>query len=208
MRGRGRGSSRGYSGRRQSTKVCSYRGKSGHLVDTCYKKHGYPPTSDYKTKSGVVNHMSAEDGADETCNIASQKQVSADNWLAFTPEQHRALLALLQQSVSQFAPAHTTNQITLVPNPTNSFHQGIVLTGTNTLPKSWILDIRATYHVCNSISEFQFITKIKPVLIKLPNGTHITTNMSGTIAFSIDLTNVLYIPTFSFNLISVSKLNT
>ena len=23
--------------------MCSFCGKSGHLVDTCYKKHGYPP---------------------------------------------------------------------------------------------------------------------------------------------------------------------
>ena len=60
------------------------------------QKNGYPPTNDCKTRSGTINHMLAEDDVDETCSIASQKQVSEDNCLAFTPEQHKALLALLQ----------------------------------------------------------------------------------------------------------------
>ena len=38
VKGRGRGSGGGYNGRGQSTKVRTYCGKSGHLVDTCYKR--------------------------------------------------------------------------------------------------------------------------------------------------------------------------
>jgi len=26
-----------------SSKVCSFSGKTGHVIDTCYRKHGFPP---------------------------------------------------------------------------------------------------------------------------------------------------------------------
>lgn len=39
---RGGKNSRG-KGRGKGNKVCSYRDKTGHTIDTCYKKHGYPP---------------------------------------------------------------------------------------------------------------------------------------------------------------------
>ena len=43
-RGRGRGGhTSGGKGRGRSTKICTYCNKSSHMVDTCYKKHGYPP---------------------------------------------------------------------------------------------------------------------------------------------------------------------
>ena len=39
--GRGRGAPAG--GRGQSNKVCTYCGRTGHTIDVCYAKHGYPP---------------------------------------------------------------------------------------------------------------------------------------------------------------------
>lgn len=73
---------------------------------------------------------------------------------------------------------------------------------------SWILDTGATDHVCHSRRKFQYMRKIKPVLVKLPDGSHMTAQMAGTILFSAQLFlhDVLYIPSFTFNLISMSKL--
>jgi len=40
--GRGRGN--GFQGRGRGTlRVCSFCNKTNHTVETCYKKHGYPP---------------------------------------------------------------------------------------------------------------------------------------------------------------------
>jgi hypothetical protein len=46
------------------------------------------------------------------------------------------------------------------------------------------------------------------MIIKLPNGDHVTTKFSGTIVFStwLSITGVLYVPIFNVNLISVSLL--
>lgn len=32
-------------GRGYNLKLCTYCGKTGHTVETCYKKHGFPPAS-------------------------------------------------------------------------------------------------------------------------------------------------------------------
>ena len=75
-RGRGRTSGRSQPSRRSSTGrgqnnksfVCSHCGRTGHLVDTCYRKHGFPPHFKFK---GNVNNIIVDDEIDETGSIAS-----------------------------------------------------------------------------------------------------------------------------------------
>ena len=43
--GRGRGATNGGGGHGTSNKVCTYCGQTGHMVEICYAKHGYPPGS-------------------------------------------------------------------------------------------------------------------------------------------------------------------
>jgi len=122
--------------------------------------------------------------------------------LVFTPEQHKALIALLQGSSS--SSSHSVNHLTTqIPGT------GILCTLPN-IPKieSFILDSGATDHVCFSQHFFQCLKKINPVHIKLPNGSLVTTSLAGTIVFNQNfyLNDVLYLPQFSFNLISVHKL--
>jgi len=72
----------------------------------------------------------------------------------------------------------------------------------------WILDIGAADHVCVSLSNFFSYKTIKPIPINLPDGYHVLANYSSTIVFNqiCYLSNVLYVPNFAINLISVSKL--
>jgi len=39
---------RGSYGRDYTPKICSHCGKTGHTIDTCYKKHGFPPHFKFK----------------------------------------------------------------------------------------------------------------------------------------------------------------
>ena len=41
--GRGRGGTLGGGGRGSSSKLCTFCGRTGHTIDVCYGKHGYPP---------------------------------------------------------------------------------------------------------------------------------------------------------------------
>lgn len=73
---------------------------------------------------------------------------------------------------------------------------------------NFILNTVATNHVCYSQNFFTCLKRIYPITVKLPNGSLVTTEFAGTILFYsyFMLTHVLYIPKFSFYLISVTKL--
>jgi len=64
------------------------------MVDTCYKKHGYPP---HLHRGGVINQYFMDDQEiEDDLQSLRQKEVSADaSSVAFTPKQHQARLSLL-----------------------------------------------------------------------------------------------------------------
>ena len=76
------------------------------------------------------------------------------------------------------------------------------------LDPPWIIDSGATDHITSSFAWFQTYSKTKPIHVSLPNGCSVTTFYSGVVKFSPTLVihNVLYVPNFNFNLISISKL--
>lgn len=95
--------------------VCSHCGKTGHTVDVCYKKHGFPPN--YKRNAAINNCVQSDDDEEQydTASMFSHRTASASesSSLGFTPAQHKALLALLQQPDKQ--ELHSANQITSMP---------------------------------------------------------------------------------------------
>jgi hypothetical protein len=72
----------------------------------------------------------------------------------------------------------------------------------------WIIDTKATDHMISSVSLFTSITAIVSHQVKLPNGHFVEVTHIGTVKLSehLVLTNVLCMPSFSFNLISTSQL--
>ena len=72
----------------------------------------------------------------------------------------------------------------------------------------WIIDSGATDHITSSLNWFQAYFKIKPINVNLPNGSSVTAQYSGIVQISPNfvLHNVLFVPNFNFNLISISKL--
>lgn len=72
-----------------------------------------------------------------------------------------------------------------------------VVNTSHILSTNWILDSGATNHMVHSLNFFTSITSIVQISIRLPN---------GDMAKVTHIENVLFIPTFSFNLVSISKL--
>ncbi|XP_057751396.1 uncharacterized protein LOC130969610 [Arachis stenosperma] len=104
---RGRGhSSRGRDGRggRGPLKLCSFCHKTGHLVDTCYKKYGPPlhmrqpqKAFNYATTSpGVKIDKSSE----ALLQLSTQKRECKTSTFSLSQEQKDTLIALIQQDNS------------------------------------------------------------------------------------------------------------
>ena len=74
---------------------------------------------------------------------------------------------------------------------------------------SFIIDTGATDHMCSNPELFLFLLEFsQPHSIGLPNGHTLYVTHYGDIQIhsSIVLKNVLYVPSFQYNLVSISKL--
>ena len=69
---------------------------------------------------------------------------------------------------------------------------------------TWVIDTGATNHIVCSVSTS--ITAITNAIVELPNGETASVTHNGTFVLSSSLTlnNVLCVPSFTFNLLSVS----
>ncbi|KAG5035651.1 hypothetical protein JHK87_010561 [Glycine soja] len=187
-------------------KTCTHCGKIGHTVDFCYRKHGYPPG--YKPYSGrtTVNNVVAVES--KATDDQAQHHESHE-FVRFSPEQYKALLALIQEPSAGNTTPTQPKQVASISSCTvnTPINPGMSLSP-SALSTSWILDSGATNHVTCSLHNLHSHRRINPIIVKLSNCQYVHATHSGTVQLSPNITlhNVLYIPTFTFNLISISKL--
>jgi len=74
--------------RRYTFKVCGHCGKTKHMIDTCYRKHGF--LSPFKFKNWKVDCNNNQQNFECSRSLVHSQQIS------FTPKQYQTLLALLQ----------------------------------------------------------------------------------------------------------------
>ena len=74
---------------------------------------------------------------------------------------------------------------------------------------AWILDSGASEHMSSDRQALHDLTLLKyPILVNLPNGTQVKVVYKGRlqVAKSLTLQDVLLVPNFKFNLLSIKKL--
>ncbi|KAI5393891.1 hypothetical protein KIW84_060842 [Lathyrus oleraceus] len=200
-----RGKYQGCGGQRGQNRVCTHCGRTNHTIDTCFIKLGYPPGFKHRSKgnvSGPQQSATIKNASDNSVSSTSGSAsgVSANASYGLTQEQYNNILALLQHSK---IPSITNSVSTspLVLNSLSSTANGKSLT-------LWILDTRATYHISFNLSAFTSYKSIVPVSVTLPDGSQLSASISGFVHLtpSLVLHNVLYIPSFNVNLISIAKL--
>ena len=87
-------------------------------------------------------------------------------------------------------------------------HQCLSTLYSNLPHGSWIIDSGATSHVCSDLGFFNETVTVSGVTVSLPNDTRVDITHCGRIHLSesLILHVVLHVPSFKFNLISVSSL--
>lgn len=197
-----RGKYQGYGGQSGQKRVCTHCGRTNHTIDTCFIKNGYPPGFKHRSKGNVSGPQQSATINNASDNSASSTSgVSANASYGLTQEQYNNILALLQHSK---IPSITNSVSTspLVLNSLSSTANGKSLT-------LWILDTRATDHISFNLSAFTSYKSIIPIFVTLPDGSQLSASISGSVHLtpSLVLHNVLYIPSFNVNLISIAKLS-
>ena len=77
----------------KSGKTCTHCGRSGHIIDVCYMKHGFPSGYRfYNTKTTANSIVTVDSKVTD-----DQIQHNESQEVHFSPEQYKALLALIQQ---------------------------------------------------------------------------------------------------------------
>jgi hypothetical protein len=204
-------------GLRKDKPTCSHCGIIGHTMEKCYRLHGYPPGFKFTRNKGSSHSAN---------NVQDPDHQSIPH-LSITQEQCQQLLALIKPASSDPSPAvhqvgssshqdHIFSKVTgkFLSSTLNKIHYVFYSSSTFTVASKyhhkqpWIIDTGATDHMVSSIHHFTTITAVISSHVKLPNGQFALVTHIGTVKFSdsLILTNVLCVPSFSFNLISASKL--
>ncbi|XP_019450585.1 PREDICTED: uncharacterized protein LOC109352859 [Lupinus angustifolius] len=197
---KGRGMGRGYNTNKiNNPKVCTYCGKERHTADVCYYKHGFPPNFGKQR----MNHAGSTNMVDASSeNDILHTENKGKPTLNFSPAQYAELAALFNNAGLVGSSESKVNQLSIMSLDETYLHKD----SGNIHP--WILDSGPTDHVCPCLSSFMSYQSIKPVTIKLPNGSIVSAKYSGIVKFSehLLLHKVLFVLEFKFNLISIHKL--
>ncbi|KAG5526146.1 hypothetical protein RHGRI_032431 [Rhododendron griersonianum] len=164
---------------------CDYCDLDNHNIDTCYKLHGYPTDKPRNSRRNPSHSNSLSSGPSRANDRA---MVTAP---MVTQEQYNKILAMLSSGSADF----------------NANLAGIALYAPSF--SAWIIDTGASNHMCSSLSLFSSYKPCpNPSFVQLPDGSDAKITHIGTVVLSPDLQldNVFYIPSFKFNLLSVSQL--
>lgn len=184
-----------YKGKNSGGKVCTYCGRPGHTVDTCFRKHGFPPG--YKKGNGGYIHNIASDGDEldgrtETNSLHDNKELIVSG---LTNDECRTLIGLLQKTNMQKSAAIADlqgvqiNQTCVGKGSTSGKknNEGTEHVFSCRIVKDdqiWIVDSGATDHICTSMFWFDNYHAIDPVPVNLPNGNVVMAQLSGDVRIS------------------------
>ena len=176
---------------------CTYCKKPGHLVEKCYRLHGFPADFKFTKAKKVAAHAVSEETPDlDTSGSPETPVISAD--------MYNQLLSLIKNNQASDNSPSMANFAGNLPILSTSV---ACLSDLN--HAIWIIDSGANDHMCYNKSLFTTLETLTiPLHISLPNGNTVPIHFRGSVIIShnITLDNVLYVPTFTYNLLSVNKL--
>ncbi|XP_048447677.1 uncharacterized protein LOC125480691 [Pyrus x bretschneideri] len=169
---------------------CTFCGWKGHTFDFCRKRKAATETESNRLFSSKGNQVSQ-----------SNKQETVPNF-PFSQEDCKQILQMLNKNKSSFA-----NQVSNPPSHEELSGKAFSFSckGTKSI---WILDSGATDHIVCSPSLLTHSRAVENHTVELPDGSVAKVTHIGQVVFSHDLIleNVLCVPFFRLNLISISKL--
>ncbi|KAG5603370.1 hypothetical protein H5410_034740 [Solanum commersonii] len=184
---------------------CAHCGKTGHVIDDCYRLIGFPEDFNFtndKTYSTPVRGNGAimeEEDPNYYMDQVSQ-HMSKEQFGQFI--QVMKQMKLPESATKNAGPEINANAVA----GTILKYFGTCFSAFNS--GTWIIDSGASEHMCFNSESFISLSTLRiPININLPNSHFITVTHIGSVQIFSDLTlhNVLYVPSFKYNLLSVHK---
>lgn len=181
---------------------CTHYGKVNHIFAKCYKLHGYPPGL-----SGKYGNSSPDSGK-------FQRTASTDHGIgdSLSIDQWHQFIAFLTSKInhgsSTILESTTHASINSFSGIISSLCLYFFVSSSPISYHDWVIDTRATHHVCCSLKLFSSTIPVINSFVRLLTGESIQIKRIGSVLVSNSLVlhNVLFVPQFTFNLISVSAL--
>ncbi|WKA09208.1 hypothetical protein VitviT2T_026876 [Vitis vinifera] len=192
-------------GKRQRPQ-CTHCGLQGHSIHKCYKLHGYPPG--YKPKL----HNALGHAHTNQASILSNDSTPSESMLGnLSSTQCQQLIALLSSQLQCNSTALMESQPQESPSVSCFSGKVILSSSISHIPissYSWVLDTGATHHVCCSLILFKTSSLSHNSTVSLPNGHSVVVTRVGSVELfdRFIIENLLYVPQFHFNLLSVNAL--
>ena len=191
---------------------CTFCKMTNHTEDRCYFKNGFPPGMEPRMHPGSSNFKQRNPNA-KFRPRANAAYSSEGNGVQMSQDQFNQLMAMMEvKNKNASHPdastgAHSVAAFTQQP-PGKSIEVLSMQALKSKDHEKWILDTGASDHVTCLLSNFSTFNEVDNVIINLPTGHQVHATHIGSVILSAQLTlnDVLYVPDFNFNLISVSKL--
>jgi hypothetical protein len=198
---------------------CTYCGVYGHTVEKCYRLHGFPPGFKFTKGQPTAEHHSAHQvsKADSSTDALPIIQEQIQQLFAFIKSNNPDVVSSVNQVTvpsNRLVASMSSNLFTCSTSLHNYSHHSVFSSistfqvASRLVNQSWIIDTGTTDHMVCSLSFFTTISATTSKFVKLPNGQLASITYIGTVRISTSsiLTDVLCVPSFSFNLILASKL--
>ncbi|XP_071714667.1 uncharacterized protein [Rutidosis leptorrhynchoides] len=194
---------------------CGNCGLEGHNKEECYKIVGYPVGHPLHGKiklqskppyTKTVNSMTTNDDTEPAEMAMNARMHQLQNQL------NQVLLMMQSSQSAQSNDSNTFSAGThrLIASHISVQKYRLIANVISHLTNAWVIDSGATDHVSTSLNLMHNIQHYsKPIYVTLPNGhnTKVTQYGSVNINSAITIHDVFYIPSFSYNLLSVSKMS-
>src|ERR1044072_3486766 len=81
---------------KSSDKVCTHCGRSGHTIEVCYRKHGFP--QGFKSKQSSAHNVTVDMDDDDVYESSHSQPTGSPSFNGFTNEQVQSLMVMSQQA--------------------------------------------------------------------------------------------------------------
>lgn len=189
---------------KKADRYCNHCKAPGHRRETCFKIHGFSDwyKKMHKKRAGQTSQAFAT-------------PVTLTPFEANTVESNLMNDAVISNMVLQEVARYMKAKMVFDPSSANCSNfagtdpNWCFLSKSDYVISSWIIDTGASNHICSNLSYFSHILTL-PIHsnVHLPDGTKQLVTQFGTVILHpcLTLTNILYIPSFKYNLLSVYKL--